>query len=88
LNFKLGCNLFSFFGLLKPIVLMVETISDIKGEQFMKVGKICGAWCYDQWGETRQRYQIYVKKASQRNYSSITYGMSKHYIVLKCKNCV
>ncbi len=60
---------------------MVETISDIKGEQFMKVGKICGAWCYDQWGETRQQYQICPKKASQRHCSSTTYGMSKYYIV-------
>ncbi len=49
LNFKLKCHFF-WGGLLKPIVLMVENIGDIKGEQLiMKVGKICGAWCYDQW---------------------------------------
>jgi hypothetical protein len=41
---------------------MVETINDIKGEQFMKVGKTCGTWCYDQWKETRQQYQTYRRR--------------------------
>jgi uncharacterized membrane protein len=64
LNFKLGCNLFSFFGVLKPIVLMVETTSDIKDdnswrlEKFVEHGVMINGGRLDNGIKSTQRRQV------------------------------